>query len=66
MAAIENLKQASDMFGPALNKHLPIVLTLVKKRQDLASRDRIYDLKVTLIANGGEDAKAIVDMMELK
>lgn len=26
IAAIENLKSASNNFGPALNKHLPIVL----------------------------------------
>ncbi len=26
IAAIENLKGASNNFGPALNKHLPVVL----------------------------------------
>jgi len=31
-AAIESLKQASDNFGPALNKHLNIILPLVQKR----------------------------------
>ena len=31
-AAIENIKMASDNFGPALNKHLPIILALIKKR----------------------------------
>ena len=31
-AAIENLVRASDNFGPALNKHLPILLPLVAER----------------------------------
>ena len=31
-AAIENLVRASDNFGPALNKNLPILLPLVAKR----------------------------------
>ena len=40
-AAIENLVNASDNFGPALNKHLPILLPMVAKRQDLANEERI-------------------------
>lgn len=40
-AAIEQLRNQSDNFGPALNKHLKIILPLVKKRQDLASNERI-------------------------
>jgi len=41
LAAIENLKNASVNFGPALNKHLPIVLQLIRKKQDLASKERL-------------------------
>lgn len=40
-AAIDNLVSASDNFGPALNKHLPIILPMVAKRQDLANEERI-------------------------
>jgi len=29
------------MFGPALNKHLPHILPLVKAKQDLASEERL-------------------------
>lgn len=35
-AAIASLKNASDNFGPALNKHLPVLLPLVAERNDLA------------------------------
>jgi hypothetical protein len=49
------------MFGPALNKHLPLALQMVKKRQDLASRERIHELKDMLIANGGQEAEMIVN-----
>ena len=40
-AAIDNLVGASDNFGPALNKYLPVLLPLVAKRQDLANDQRI-------------------------
>lgn len=40
-AALENLINASDNFGPAINKHLPIILPMVAKRQDLANDERI-------------------------
>lgn len=33
--AIDNLIEASDGFGPALNKHLPVILPLMRKRPDL-------------------------------
>lgn len=31
-AAIESLVNASDNYGPAINKHLPVLLPLVAKR----------------------------------
>jgi len=31
-AAIENLKNTSNNFGPALNKHLPVILPIIKKK----------------------------------
>jgi hypothetical protein len=34
-AALDNLIEASNNFGPALNKHLPVVLPLIRKRPDL-------------------------------
>jgi len=40
-AALDSLKNASSMFGPALNKHLPHIIPLVQKKQELASQDRI-------------------------
>lgn len=66
IAAIENLKNASNNFGPALNKHLPLALQFVKKKQDLASVERIHELKAILIANGGSEAEIIVSRAELK
>jgi hypothetical protein len=48
------------MFGPALNKHLPHILPLVKKKQALASDERIQTLKKTLIQNGGDEAESIL------
>ena len=45
------------MFGPALNKHLKHIIPMIKKKQDLASKQAIQSLKDTLIQNGGNDAK---------
>jgi hypothetical protein len=39
---------------------------MVKKKQDLASIERIHDLKHILIANGGPDAEKIVMGAQLK
>ena len=50
------------MFGPALNKYLPYILPLIKKKQDLASSERICYLKETLISNGGEEARKYLEM----
>ena len=50
------------MFGPALNKHLPHILPLVKAKQDLASDERIATLVKTLKSNGGDDADKILSM----
>jgi hypothetical protein len=32
LAAIENIKNASNNFGPALNKHLPLALQMIRKK----------------------------------
>lgn len=64
-AAIENVKMASDNFGPALNKHLPIILALVKKRQDLAAKERLASFKQTLLTNGGNEAKVMIASAQL-
>lgn len=53
-------------FGPALNKHLPIVLQLIKKKQNLVATERLHELKQVLIECGGEEAKEIVDKIGLK
>ena len=65
-AAIDNLVNASDNFGPALNKHLPILLPLVAKRQDMANDERIHRLKEALIFNGGDDAETMLERFPLK
>ena len=52
-AAIQSVKNTSENFGPAVNKHLPIILPLVAKRQDLSTDDRILDLAMVLRENGG-------------
>jgi hypothetical protein len=59
-------RNASNNFGPALNKHLPIVLQLVKRKQDLASTERIHELKEILLRNGGTEAEKIVRDAGLK
>lgn len=59
-AAIENIRMASDNFGPALNKHLPLMLAMIQKRQDLAAKERLTSLKEALLANGGHEARKIV------
>lgn len=60
IAAIESINNASKMFGPALNKHLNIILPLVQKKQDLANNERIANLKATLNKNGGQEAALII------
>ena len=65
-AAIDNLVNASDNFGPALNKHLPVILPLVAKRQDLASDERIGRLKDALCFNGGDQAEAMLEKYPIK
>lgn len=65
-AALENIKMASANFGPALNKHLPIILPLIRKKQDLASKERIGELKEALMANGGQEAKHMLAVYPLK
>ncbi len=44
LAAIENIKMANENFGPALNKHLHIIVPLIQKKQQLANEDRIKQL----------------------
>ena len=59
-AAIESLRNASDNFGPALNKHLPVLLPMVAERSDLADDDRIAHLHFTLQDNGGDMAEEML------
>jgi hypothetical protein len=42
------------------------VVPLIKRKQDLASIERIHDLKDTLINNGGEEARVIIEKFNLK
>ena len=65
-AAIENIRQASENFGPALNKHLHIILPLVQKRQDLASNERIGMLRAALLEFGGTEAEKMLLVYPLK
>ena len=57
---------ASDNFGPALNKHLPILLPLVAKREQIANDERIHRLKEALIFNGGDAAEVMLERFPLK
>ena len=65
-AAIESLIDASDNFGPALNKHLPVLLPLIAKRQDLCSDERILRLRDALCFNGGDAAEVMFTKYPLK
>ncbi len=42
------------------------MLSMVKRKQDLASVERIHDLKAALVINGGDEAEAIVAAADLK
>jgi hypothetical protein len=43
--AIESLIEASTNYGPALNKHLPVILPLMRKRPELLKDNpKIYEL----------------------
>ena len=57
---------SSDNFGPALNKHLPVILPMIQKKQDLASKERLGALKERLLQNGGHEAKQILGMFPFK
>lgn len=59
-AALDSLRSASDNFGPALNKHLPVLLPMVAERGDLAGDDHIVDLHFTLLENGGTMAERML------
>jgi hypothetical protein len=65
-SAIDNLKNAVTNFGPTLNKHLPSLLPLIAKRQDLASDDRISGLKEAILENCGDDARKLLEIFPLK
>ena len=43
-----------------------MALQMIKKKQDLASIERIHDLKHILVSNGGPDAEKIVISAQLK
>ena len=44
--AIDNLIEASNNFGPALNKHLPVILPIMRKRQDLIAGNEVVEVMV--------------------
>ena len=60
-AAIDSVINSSENFGPAINKHLPIILPLVAKRQDLSNDERILTLVMTLRENGGREAEKMLE-----
>lgn len=62
---MDNLVKASDNFGPALNKHLPVLLPLIAKRQDLLGDERIAHLQEALVYNGGSDAEVMLERFPL-
>lgn len=47
-AALQQVSDVSDNYGPALNKHLAVIWPLIEKRKDLKSAHKIEELKVTL------------------
>jgi len=66
-AAIDNLIEASNNFGPALNKHLPVILPLIRKRPDLTKNSaQILHLIEALRGNGGTEAERIIKLIPLK
>ena len=58
--AIDQVAYTSDNYGPALNKHLKLIMPMVEKRNDKASAPKISELKNTLIENGGDEAAKII------
>ena len=62
--AIDNLIEASDSFGPALNKHLPVILPLMRKRPDLVKGNaKVTHLIDELRNNGGTEADKILKIV---
>jgi hypothetical protein len=56
--------EASDGFGPALNKHLPVILPLLRKRPELVKGNpKVNELIEMLRANGGKDADKILKIV---
>ena len=60
-AAIDSVINASENFGPALNKHLPVILPLVAQRQDLSNDERILSLQMALQENGGREGERMLE-----
>ena len=64
--AIDNLIEASNNYGPALNKHLPVILPLMRKRQDLLKDNEAVPIMVeALRINGGTEADRILKIIPL-
>ena len=58
--------EASNNFGPALNKHLPVILPLMRKRPDLVKdNEKVVQLVETLRMNGGTEADRILKIIPL-
>jgi|TARA_B110000285_G_scaffold208970_1_gene249581 hypothetical protein len=62
--AIDNLIEASDGFGPALNKHLPVILPLLRKRPELVKGSpKVNELIEMLRSNGGKEADKVLKII---
>ena len=59
-AALDSVSDTSENYGPALNKHLHIIVPLFEKRNDKHSNEKIIRLRQTLLENGGQEAAKIL------
>ena len=62
--AIDSLMEASTNYGPALNKHLPVILPLIRKRPALLKNNsKVDELIDALRTNGGTEADKILKIV---
>lgn len=54
------MNDTSENYGPAINKHLHLIVPLIEKRNDKHSNEKIMKLRQTLLENGGEEAAKIL------
>ena len=60
LAALDNIKQTSNNYGPALNRHLPSIINKVTKKKDLVSPELITEITEILLKNGGKQAEQVL------